>query len=87
MEGRGGKQDWQKENLSCNAGPPAALVNPIGHQNCSIMKQNGWTLNPQPPSAMKVGCSGNGMILNEEARAERNFSLEEYLDGISPCSP
>jgi len=32
---------------------------------------------------MKVGCSENGMILDEEAGAETSVSLGGYLDGIS----
>ena len=41
----------------------------------------------QLPPAMEADCSGNGIILDGEARAKPSLSLEGYLDGISPHPP
>lgn len=60
---------------------PTALVNRTGRQSYSTLGPKAGPLYLQLPSAMKVGCSGHGMLLEEEAEAETSVALE----GVSGC--
>lgn len=67
--------------------PSYFLGHSSGHQSCFILNGNVWTHTPNLHQPRKWAARGMAWLYNEKVRAETKFSLEEYLDGISPCSP